>query len=268
MDIDFFCTITVYNINTKVFGVSKLNSMVKRALTFSVIQIFALLLSFFLLAFAIAAGHPLYFSNVGGTVALIMTVILSLPLLYLFTQRHKLKNKKLLFIIATLLFILTMAAIYVGLPTMTREFIIDKSNINQVSLYKDDDLTVDFKLQPEMFDRVGIEASINKISDIQFKKLDLAIYNDKGEIVKPVFRPLAWNSLHSETIQMDSFFEINDYSKLNKFALSGQYSIEHTDSLKMQVDYTFTKNGQSISNKKKFRVKIANHLTLEKLIEY
>lgn len=243
--------------------------MTKRALTFSAIQIVALLLSFFVLAFALAGSHGrLYFSNVGGTVALIMTIILSIPLLYLFIQRHKLQNSKLLFVIATLLFILAMTAIYVGLPNMTKQFVIDRNNINQVSLYKGNDLTVELKLQPEMFDRVSIEAIINKGSDIELTKFELTIHNDKNEVVKPVFRPLAWDSLHSETIQMNSFFEINNFSKMNKFALSGQYSIEHTDSLKVQVDCTFTKNAQAISNNKQFGIRIANHLTLEKLIEY
>ena len=250
-------------------GVSKTDTMIKRGLTFSAIQIIALLLSFFILAFALAGSHGrLYFSNAGGAVVLIMTIILSLPLLYLFTQRHRLQNKKFLFIIATLLFGLAMTAIYVGWPNMVKQFIINKSNTNNFSIYKDNDLTVRFALQPEMFDRVGIEASINKASNIEFKKLDLTIYNDKNEILKPVFRPLAWDSLHSETIQMNSFFEINNFSKMNKFALSGQYSIEHTDSLKIQVDYTFIKSGQTISNNKQFGVRIANHLTLEKLIEY
>ena len=96
----------------------------------------------------------------------------------------------------------------------------------------------------------------------------MIVYNDKSEILKPVFKPLAWDSLHSETIQMNSFFEINDYSKMNKFALSGQYSIEHTDSLKIRVDYTFTKSGQTNSETKQFGVRITNQLTLEKLIEY
>ena len=243
--------------------------MTKRVLTFSAIQIISLLLSFFVLAFASAGSHGrLYFSSTGGAVALVMTIILSVPLLYLFTQRNKLKNKKALFIIAILLFVLAMTAIYAGLPKMTKQFIIDKANINSVSVYKDNDLTVNFKLKAEMFDRVGIEASINKTSDIELKKLALTIYNDKTEVVKPVFRPLAWDSLHIETIQMDSFFEINDYSKTNKFALSGQYSIEQTDSLKMKVEYTFTKNGQTISSNKQFGIRIADRLTWEKLIEY
>jgi len=243
--------------------------MTKRVLTFSAIQIIALLLSFFVLAFALGGSHGrLYFSNAGGTVALIITIILSIPLVYLFTQRNKIQNKKILFIIATLLFLLAMTVIYVGLPNVTKQFIVDKNSINSISIYKDNDLTINFKLEPEMFDRVGVEASINKISSIEFKKFDLTIYNKKNEIIKPVFRPLAWNSLHSETIQMDSFFEINDYSKMNKFALSGQYSIEHTDSLKLKIDYIFTKDGQTISNNKEFGVRIANYLTLEKLIEY
>ena len=243
--------------------------MIKRVLTFSAIQIIALLLSFFVLAVALAGSHGrVYFSNAGGTVALIMTIILSIPLLYLFTQRHKLQNKKTLFIIATLLFILAMTAIYVGLPNMTKQFIIDRNNINNISVYKDNDLTVNFALEPEMFDRVGIEASISKTNNIRLNKLDLIVYNDKSEILKPVFKPLAWDSLHSETIQMNSFFEINDYSKMNKFALSGQYSIEHTDSLKIRVDYTFTKSGQTNSETKQFGVRITNQLTLEKLIEY
>lgn len=243
--------------------------MTKRVLTFSAIQIFALLLSFFVLSLALAGSHGrLYFSNAGGTVALIITIFLSLPLFYLFVKRHKIQNKKLIFSIAILIFSLCMTAIYVGLPNMTKQFIIDKNNINQASLYKDNNLTVDFKLQPEMFDRVSIEATINKGSDIEITKFDLTVYNNKSEIVNPVFRPLAWDSLHGETIQMNSFFEINNFSKMNRFALSGQYSIEHTDSLRMKVDYTFTKNGQAISNNKQFGVKVSNHLILEKLIEY
>ena len=229
----------------------------------------ALLLSFFVLAFALAGGHGrLYFSNAGGTVALIMTITLCIPLLYLFTQRHKLKNRKAFFIIAALIFILAMTVIYVGLPYVTKQFIIDRKNINNISVYNDKDLTVNFRLEPEMFDRVAIEASISKISGIELNKLDLTIYNDKNEIVKPVFQPLAWDSLHSETIQMESFFEINDYTKMNKYALSGQYSIEHTDSLRINIDYAFTKNGQTIYNNKQFGVRIGNHLTLEKLIKY
>ena len=243
--------------------------MTKRILTFSAIQILALLLSFFVLAFALVGSHGrLSFLNGGGTVALIMTVILSIPLLYLFAKRQKLHNKKPLFIIATLLFMLAMTVIYVGLPKMTKQFIIDKDHINEISVYKDNDLTVGFILQPEMFDRVGIEATINKASNIEFEKLDLTIYNEKNQILKPVFRPLAWDSLHNETIQMNSFFEIKSFSKINRFALSGQYSIEYLDSLKMRAEYVFTKNGHTVSNTKLFGVRIANRFTLEKLIEY
>jgi hypothetical protein len=243
--------------------------MLKRGLTFSIIQVIAVLLSLFVLGFALAGSHGrLYFSNVGGIVALVLTIILSLPLFYLFIQRHKLQNKKLLFIIAILLFVLGLTAIYAGIPNMTKQFIIDKSNINNVSIHKDNDFTIDFKLEEEMFDRVGIEASVSKSSSIELKKLLLTIYNNKKEIVRPVFPPLAWDSLHHETIQMDSFFEMNNYTKLNQFALTGEYSIEHTDSLEMQVDYTFTKNGQIISKNKKVGISIANHLVLERLIEY
>lgn len=243
--------------------------MIKRGLTFSVIQIIALLLSFFIFSFALVGSHGrLYFSNVGGTVALIITVILSVPLLYLFTQRHHLQNKKSLFIIATLVFSLAMAAIYIGLPNVTKQFIINKSDINNISLYKDNDLAINIRLQPEMFDRVGVEANIDKGSNIEFKKIDLTIYNNKDEIIKPVFPPLAWDSLHGETIEMSSFFEINDHSKMNKFSLSGQYSIEHIDSISMKIDYTFIKNGQTISNNKQFEVRIASHLMFDKLIEY
>jgi hypothetical protein len=243
--------------------------MIKRGVTFSIIQIIALLFSIFVLAFALAGSHgQLYFSNGGAMVASIMTIILSIPLLYLFSQRHKLHNKKLLFIIAILLFGAAMTAIYVGLPNVTKYFFIDISNLNYISIHKENDLTVDFKLESEMFDRVGIEADISKSRNIEFKKFDLIIYNNKREIVKPVFRPVIWDSLHSETIQMNSFFEITSYSKMNKFALSAEYSIEHTDSLIMQVDYTFTKNNQTISNSKKLGVRIANHLILEKLIAW
>lgn len=243
--------------------------MTKRILTFSAIQILALLLSFFVLAFALVGSHGrLSFSNGGGTVALIVTFILSMPLLYLFAQRQKPYIKKPLFIAATLLFILAMTVVYVGLPNMTKQFIIDKDQINTISVYKDNDLTIGFILQPEMFDRVSIEATINKARNIEFKKLDLTIYNEKKQILKPVFQPLAWDSLHSETIQMNSFFEINDFTEMNRFALSGQYSIEQTDSLKIKIDYTFSKNGQTISNNKQFGVRIANRFTLEKLIEY
>ncbi len=137
--------------------------MVRQGLTFTVIQIIAILLSFFVLGFALAGSYgKLYFSNVGGTVALIITIILSFPLLYLFIQRHKLQNKKFLFTIAITLLVLGLTIIFIGLPNKTNQFIIDKSNINNVSICKDDDLTIDFKFEEEMFDRVGIEASINK----------------------------------------------------------------------------------------------------------
>lgn len=243
--------------------------MTKPVLTFSGIQIISLLLAFFALMVSLAGSHGhLFFSNIGGTIALITTIILSIPLLYLLTQRRKFQNKKLLLSIATLLFILSLTVIYIGLPVLTKQFIIEKNKINKVSIYQDNHLTVNFELEPEMFDRVDIEASISKTSGIEFNKFNMTVYNDKNEIVKPVFQPLAWDSLHSETIQMDSFFEINDYSKMNKFALSGQYPIAHTDSLKINIDFAFTKNGQTISNNKQFGVRIANHLTLEKLIEY
>jgi hypothetical protein len=243
--------------------------MIKPILKFSAIQIIALLLSFFVLTFALVGSHGrLYFSNAGGTVALIMTIILSIPLICLFSQRHKLRHRKLSFIIATVIFILAMSVIYVGLPHVTKRFIIDKQNINKFSIYRDADLTISFALKPEMFDRVGIEASINKTNIIQLDKLDLTVYNDKGGILKPVFKPLAWDSLHHETIQMDSLFEINNFSKMNKFALSGQYSIEHSNSLKIRVAYTFSKNGQITSDYKELGIRITNHLTMVKLIKY
>src|SRR5437868_1408610 len=128
--------------------------MIKRGLTFSIIQIVTLLLSFFILSVALVGSHGrLYFSNVGGTVALIITIILSVPLFYLFTQGHKLQNRQLLFIVATLVFSLAMAAIYIGLPNMTKQFIVGKNDMNNVSVYKDNDLVINLKLQPEMFDR-------------------------------------------------------------------------------------------------------------------
>jgi hypothetical protein len=117
----------------------------KSHLIFSAIQIVALLLSFLVLAFALVGSHGrLYFSNAGGTVAFVMIVVLSVPLLYLFTQRRKLQNKKLLFTIATLIFGLAMAIIFVGIPNMSKQFIIDETNINKVLIYKDNNLAVKF----------------------------------------------------------------------------------------------------------------------------
>ena len=243
--------------------------MINRGLTFSIIQIIAILLSLFVLGFTLAGSHGrLYFSNGGGTVALIITIILSLPLLYLFFQGHNLKNKNLLFIIAIVIFGFAMTAVYVGLPTMTKQFIIDTNNINNVSIYRDNGLTIDFKLQQEIFDRVSIEAHIKKESNIELKKLNLTISNNKGEIIKPVFPPLAWDSLNNETIQMQSFFETNDYTKMNQFSLTGQFSIESIDSLEMKIDLAFTKSGQLISKSKQIGIGIANHLMLSRLIEY
>jgi hypothetical protein len=243
--------------------------MLKQGFTFSIIQTISVLLSLFILSFALAGSHgKLYFSNVGGTVAVVITIILSLPLVYLFIQRDKLQKRKFLFIIASLLFLLCIATIYVGLPNMTKQFIIDKNNIDTVSIYKNNDLTIDLKFEEEMFDRVGIEASINKTSNIEFTKLDMTIYNAKGAIVKPVFRNSVLDSLHHERIQMDSFFQMNAYTKLNHFFLTGQYSIENIDSLEIEVDFIIRQNGQTISRNKKMGIKIANHLVLERLIEY
>src|SRR5947207_3097889 len=107
--------------------------MIKRALTFSAIQVIALLFSFSVLAFALAGSHGrLYFSNGGGTIALIITIILSVPLLYLFIQRQKLQNKTSLFIIAIILFSLALTFLYAGLPNITKQFIIDKNYINDI----------------------------------------------------------------------------------------------------------------------------------------
>jgi len=243
--------------------------MINRGLTFSIIQIITILLSLFVFGFTLAGSHGrLYFSNGGGTVALIITIILSLPLLYLFFQGHYLKNKNLLFIIAIAIFGFAMTVVYVGLPTMTKQFIIDTNNINNVSIYRDNGLTIDFKLQQEIFDRVSIEAHIKKESNIELKKLYLTISNNKGEIIKPVFPPLAWDSLNNETIQMQSFFETNDYTKMNQFSLTGQFSIESIDSLEMKIDLAFTKSGQLISKSKQVGIGIANHLMLSRLIEY
>lgn len=243
--------------------------MIKKRLTFAAIQITAILISAFILGFALAGSHGnLHFSNVGGTVAIIVTIILSIPLFYLLIERRNFQKKKFLFIFGILIFCLSITAIYVGLPTVTKKFIIDKDYINNVLISNDGNLRVNLQLQPEMFNRVGIKANIDKINAIEIEKFDLTIYGNNGEIIKPVFPPLAWNLRSSEMIQMNSFFEINDYSKLKQFALTAQYSIEDLDSLKMNIDYAFTKNGQTISNKKQIGVRITNHLIWEKIIEY
>jgi hypothetical protein len=52
-----------------------------------------------------------------------------------------------------------------------------------------------------MFDRVIIEANIAKASDVDFQQLSLTVLDNKKQTVQPVFRPLAWDSSHSETIQ-------------------------------------------------------------------
>lgn len=151
---------------------------------------------------------------------------------------------------------------------MTKRFLIEKSNVNFISFHNGNDLKVDFKLQPELFDRVYIEAFVDKKSGMEIKQFELVVYNGKNKIINPVFKPLAWDSLHSSTIQMDSFFEINDYSTKNRFGLSGQYSIEHTDSLKMHIDCIYSIGGKVISIYKQFGVKIEDCLALEKLIQY
>jgi hypothetical protein len=111
----------------------------------------------------------------------------------------------------------------------TKQFIIDKNDINKVSIIQNQSLKINLKLEPEMFERVAIEASISKADSIVIKNIDLTIINDQKQIIDPVFQPLAWDSSHFETIQMNSFCEINEYTKMNKFALSAQYSIEQTD---------------------------------------
>src|ERR1700688_1274142 len=132
--------------------------MIKKVLTYSVIQNVTFLFTFYLLVIAVSGSHGhLTFTNIGGIIALIATLILSFPLLYLFIQRNNLPNKRILFNIAILFFALAVFIIYIGIPNMTKQFVIDESSTNNFSIYKNEDLTVHFKLEPEIFDRVSIE---------------------------------------------------------------------------------------------------------------
>ncbi|MDB5200205.1 MAG: hypothetical protein JWO92_2168 [Chitinophagaceae bacterium] len=243
--------------------------MKKYGLLYLVIQIICLTIAFYFLAIAIAGSHGrLYFFGDGWKVVLIITIILSIPLIYVLRQGKKNQNRKTLNSISIFLFLLSMGILYIGIPIMTKQFIINEKNVDKILIFKDSTLTIEMKLEPEMFNRVSVELNINKASDVELKQLDLTITNNKNEIVKPVFQPLAWDSIHHETIQMNTFYEINEYTKMKKFALSAQYSIEQTDSLRLEIVYTFTRNGQIKTESKLLTVKISKYLTLEKLIEY
>ncbi len=243
--------------------------MIRQGLTFVSIQLIGILTSFFLLAAALAGSHGrLSFSNAGGTVAAIITIILSVPLLYLILQRQKLRHKEVLFTIAILLFALAMGALYIGLPVVTKQFLVGKQVMNDYPFANNSDLVIRFSLQPEMFERVSVEANIDKTSGVKIKQLNLTILDNKKRIVQPVFQPLAWDSLHSETIQMDNFFEINEYSKSNRFALTAQYSITNTSFLTVHANCIYNKGGQDFSISKEYSVDIKSHLTKERLIEY
>jgi hypothetical protein len=243
--------------------------MIKQGLTFVSIQLIGFLISFYLLAAAITGSHGrLYFSGDGKTVAAIITLILSAPLLYLVFQRRKLRYKKLLFTIAILLFASAMAALYIGLPVKTKQFFVGKQVMNDYPFVNNSDLVIRFDLKPDMFERVGIKANVDKKTNVEIRQFNLTVLDDKKRIIHPVFRPLAWDSLQSETIQMNNFFESNEYSKGNRFALTAQYSIANTSFLTIQTICNYAKDGQEFSVSRQYLVSIANHLTSEKLIEY
>lgn len=242
--------------------------MIKQGLTFLSIQIIGLLVSFFLLAAALAGSHGrLSFSGEGKTIAVIITIILAAPLLYLIFQRQKLQYKKLLFTVAISLFALAMGALYIGLPVVAKQFLVGKQVMNDYPFINNNELVIRFDLQPEMFERVSVDANIDKKSNVEIKQLNLTVLDDKKRIVQPVFRPLAWDSLHNETIQMNNYFESNEYSKGNRFALTAQYSIANTSYLTIQASCIYGKDGQEFSVSREYPVTIANHLTREKLIE-
>ena len=244
--------------------------MIRSVLIYVVIQILTFVLAFFVFGITLAGGHKLLFFAGAWQVAIIITVLTSIPLIYLFGQRKKLKKKETLitFLFALFIFLSANTILYIGVPNLIKQFTIENKWINKASILKDNSLNIDLKLAPEMFKRVSIEMRVNKSNDIELKDIKLTVFNETGEIISPVFQPLSWDSIHSETIQMNSYFEDNRYTRLNEFSLSAQYSIEHSDILKLQIDYTFTKNGQIISNHQKLGVGIANHLILEKTMEY
>lgn len=241
--------------------------MTKRVLIYTVLQTIALIIAFFVLGIALAGGHKIKFSNIGSVVAAIMITFLLVPLIYSFTQRNKLKNGNRLLTISVLIFLYCLILIFIGVPTFPKQFIIKENGVNQITISQNTKLNIQLKLEPEMFNRVFIEATINKTDSIQIEKIDLVILNNKNEIIKPVFQPLAWDSLHVNTIQMNSFFEPTIFSKMNRFSLTAQYSIDNTESLKIDLDYTFRQNGHNFSNYKQIQCNISKHLVFEELIE-
>ncbi|MGB8192628.1 MAG: hypothetical protein WCF67_11950, partial [Chitinophagaceae bacterium] len=158
---------------------------------FIVFQVAVWFFSFFVLAVGIAGSHGnLSFSNGGWQVALIITVLLSLPLVYLLIARKRIEHKKLYFSIAIVVFILSMAALYIGLPTRTKKFIVDKQETIRFSFLKNDDLDINFSLHPVMFSRMYLEANIIKGGDsVDLKQLKVVVVNAKKQIVQPAFNP-------------------------------------------------------------------------------
>jgi hypothetical protein len=198
-----------------------------------------------------------------------VTVILAIPLLYMLLHGPSTFPKRnWLFIIAGLVLILSLSIIYIGMPVITKQFVINKKNIDSIQIQRDMNTNIDLHLSPDLFRRADIELIINKSDSLELKTLHLTVYDKIGTVIRPVFPPLAWNLSKGETIEMGSFFEPNEYTRLNSFKLSGEYSIDNLDSIGMHLDYELTGNGRKIVAEKLFEVRIQNRLAFEKLLEF
>ena len=98
-------------------------------------------------------------------------------------------------------------------------------------------------------------------------EIDLKIFNNKNEIINPVFEADAWETNRMESIRMKSYFELNKYTKLDSFNLTAEYPIDNLGFFKLKFSNDYIINGQTFLANKQYEVKILNKISREKLIE-
>jgi hypothetical protein len=155
-----------------------------------------------------------------------------------------------------------------GVPTMTKIFIEKQRGSNMINLNSSGKINFSIELTAEMFNRVGVHANISKEKNIKISDIQVQVLGNNAKIIAPVFDPIAWDSIQYETIKMDSFFEPNDHTRLNRFSIWAQYPIDDLDSIKMNVKYTFTQAEESFEMKSNYKFGINSDLMFEKLINY
>ncbi len=201
---------------------------------------------------------------------MIVSILTIIPLLYFLYIRKKVLgiSRLVIGLLAISLFLGSYMLIYLGIPTMTKIFIENQRGSNMINLNNSGNVNFSIELTTEMFKRVGVHAKVSKAEDIKISDIQVQVLSNTAKIIAPVFDPIAWDSIHYETIKMNSFFELNDHTRLNRFSIWAQYPIDDLDSIEMNVKYTFTQAEESIEMKSNYKFGIKNDFVFEKLINY